>query len=351
MNKNKELAIRTAISVCLFCAVSMGIMLYAAKHKAIRIENVAQDQVVNAEGFSANQNEDIWKTEELRFRQEDENSEFLCIPLLNGIKAENVIIENHYTEKQLLIYIDDISTDFFDKEAIYGDISHITAGVYEGTKKGVLLRFTLSGVYECKSTLEENHLYIQFVAPGDVYDKMIVIDAACGGDDVGYCENGVVEKEITLSIVKRVKELFDNSEIKVYYTRMDDSSILAEERVELANAVQADMMISIRLNHSTDTTYYGTEAYYNVQYFIPGLGNAKLADIVERNVVTEICGKGNGLFACVQEDKLLTDSKIPSVALAVGYVSNKKESDLLGLEDYQNRIAEGIYQAVLEAYE
>lgn len=330
----------------------MWVMLYFAEHKAISIENVAQDQVVNVDKLPLEQNNGIQNTEGvLRFRQCEEDTDYLCIPMQEGIKAENVTMENHYIEKQMWIYINGISQTFFDKEAIFGNISQITAGVYEVTSKGVLLKFTLTDVFEYKSILDENNLYIQFIPPKEVYDQIIVIDAACGGDDTGYCENSIIEKNMTLDIAKRLKELLDYSDIKVYYTRIDDSTISEEERVYLANAVHADMLISIRVNHSDDQSVYGTEAIYNKNYFIPGLGSVELADIVERNVVTQISGKGNGLFACDKSDILITEAKVPVAAITVGYISNKQESILLQKEDYRDKIAEGLYQAVLEAYE
>lgn len=349
---SKGLAIRTLVSGVLFCIVSMWVMLYFADHKAISIENVAQDQVINLndlplETLNGNQNAEG----SLRFRQSDEDTDYLCIPLPEGIKAENVTMENHYIDKQMWIYISGISQSFFDKEAVFGNISQITAGLYEVTTKGVLLKFTLTDVFEYKSVLEENHLYIRFIPPKEVYDKIIVIDAAGGGDDVGYYENSITEKNITLDIAKRLKELLEHSDIKVYYTRIDDSTISLEERVSLANAVRADMFIGIRVNHSDDTSIYGTEAFYNENYFIPNLGSVELADILERNVVTQISGRGNGLFACDKSDSLLTEAKVPVAAIAVGYISNDREAVLLQRDDYRDLIAEGLYQAILEAYD
>lgn len=344
------LRIRALIYTLLFCLVSMGGMLVFADNKAITIANVAQDQVAGEAGFPEGSQSRAEEAGKLRFRPGDEKTAYLCIPLETGIKAENVTMENRYMERQMWIYIKGSSRDYYAQEAVSGDISHIEAGSFEYFGDTVLLKFLLADVYEYKSTMEENHLYIEFVPPAEVYDKILVIDAAGGGEDMGYQENGLVEKDVTLDIVKRLKLLLEGSDIKVYYTRTEDVALSAESRAALANAVGADMFISVRLNRSEDTAVYGTEALYNGQYFIPEFGSIELADIVERNVVTCISGRGNGLYAAGEADILIQDARVPVTAIQVGYISNEKEARLLQTDGYKDKIARGLYEAVSEAF-
>ncbi|MED9904117.1 MAG: N-acetylmuramoyl-L-alanine amidase [Lachnospiraceae bacterium] len=344
------LRVRTLIYTLFFCAASMGGMLVFADNKAITIANVAQDQVAGEGDFSVNTLNGTEEAGKLRFRPGDEEADYLCIPLEEGIKAENVTMENHYMERQMWIYIKGSAPDYYAREAVSGDISCIEAGSFEYAEDTVLLKFCLTDVYEYKSTMEENHLYIEFVPPGEVYDKILVIDAGGGGEETGYQGNGLVEKDVTLDLVKRLKLLLEGTDIKVYYTRTEDTNPSAESRVGLANAVGADMFISIRLNSSEDTSVYGTEALYNESYFLPDFGSIELADIVERNVVTGISGRGNGLYAAKDSDIIIQDAKVPVTAIQVGYVSNEREAGLLQTKEYRDRIAEGLYQAVLEAF-
>jgi N-acetylmuramoyl-L-alanine amidase len=65
--------------------------------------------------------------------------------------------------------------------------------------------------------------------------------------------------------------------IRVYYTREDDSSRSPEERVGFANALQADMLISVHVTSAEDTKVYGIRTEYNAQYFIPDFSSADLA--------------------------------------------------------------------------
>ncbi len=342
------LKIQTVVFAILFCAVSMGGMIFFARNKAIEIDNVAQDQVVNGIVFS---DVDQEAAGALRFRQTEEETEYLCIPLENGVKAEGVTIENHYMEKQVWVYIKDTTAEFYAKEAISGNLTGITEGVYEYAGGTTLIKFTLAEVYECKSVLEEGYLYIDFVLPGEVYDKIIVIDAAYGGAENGIVTDDLIEKDINLDIVKRLKVLLDSSDVKVYYTRTTDVEIAPVERIALANDTAADMFISVQLNTSEDVTLYGAEAFYNDSYYIPGFGNIGLADTVERALVTEISTRGNGLFAAGEADILLQNAEIPATIIKVGYASNEQEALLLQQESYREKIALGLYNAILTVYE
>ncbi|MGN0432479.1 MAG: N-acetylmuramoyl-L-alanine amidase [Lachnospiraceae bacterium] len=342
------LRIQTLIYALLFCVLSMCGMLFFARNKAIEISNVAQDQVVAEDSLTVGEQEESGS---LRFRQEEVKNGYLCIPLASGVKAENVMVENHYMERQIWIYIKDTSPGFYAKEAISGNLTGITEGNYEYAGGTTLIKFTLSDVYECKSILEEGKLYIDFVPPGEIYEKIVVIDAGGGGSENGATVGTMLEKDINLDILKRLKVLLDAGDIKVYYTRTGDKEVLVQDRIALANSTNADMFISIQVNESEDVTLYGTEVFYNGQYFTPDFNSVKLADLAERNVVTRISTRGNGLFAAEEKDTLLQAATVPAVVIKVGYASHPQEAELLQSEAYREKIAQGLYDAILAAYE
>ncbi len=206
-------------------------------------------------------------------------------------------------------------------------------------------------MYEYRSIFEDQTLYVEFVPSKEVYEKIIVVDPAYGAGDNGVTAGGILSKNITLDIAKALKTRFDETDIKVYYTRMDDSNPAAQNRVNLAAATKADMLIRIEVNGDENSKLYGTEAVYNSRYFIPGFGSIELADILEREVVTAISGKANGLVEAAIQDEVINEATVPAAAIKVGYLTNGQESILLQREDYINRIAEGIYNAVMKAYE
>jgi len=93
--------------------------------------------------------------------------------------------------------------------------------------------------------------------------RVIVIDAGHGGKDPGAVSHGLIEKEVTLAVAKKlgaaIKEAFP--EIKVYYTRLSDNFIELNERSNIANRNKADLFISIHVNHSSNSSAHGSETY------------------------------------------------------------------------------------------
>ena len=69
-------------------------------------------------------------------------------------------------------------------------------------------------------------------------------------------------------------------------------------------------------------------------------------------MVTEIRGKANGIFPD-REDKypLLQTCQVPGVSIEMGYLTNGAEAALLGREDYQRKLAQGLYQGILQVRE
>ena len=187
--------------------------------------------------------------------------------------------------------------------------------------------------------------------PGEMYDRIIVIDPACGGEENGITTEDQREKDITLQIARKLKMKLDESDIKAYYTRMDDVSSADENRVELGNETKADMYIRIEVDEDTDSKVYGITAVYNGDYFIPGFGNIELADSLEREVTISVKGKALGLVKADGDDRVLLGLTVPAATIRVGFLSNSQEAVLLGREEYTDKIAEGIYNAITKIYE
>lgn len=337
-----------------FTAVSMCIMMYAAKHKAVVIDDVAQDQVMLEEGADRAKGGSV-TAKPLRLNADKKGSVYIDIPIEKGIKADRITIENHYMTQELWIGIEHENEEFYSEQEISGDLTLVEHGSYERDGQRTWLKFKLSGIYECRNILEDKRLFIELVRPKEVFEKIVIIDPGHGGSDTGCTADGAAEKDIVLNIARHVKEKMDLSDIKVYYTRMEDKTVSQEERLYAAQATDADMYVSIHLGSSPDDTMYGVETVYNSRYFIPRFGNVELADLLERNVATQICGRGNGLTAAQEADEevnaALLHLKIPAAAVQAGYLSNEREAALLQQDAYCEEIAEGISRAIEEAYE
>lgn len=340
---------KAAVGSVIFSIAAMGTILYLSAGKVITISDVAQDEVQRT--TSPTREEEKPDTQELTFVLGESNTSYLRIPLPKECKAEDIVIENHYMDQELCVLVGNAGDDFYEENAISGNRDMIRQGNYETIKDGIKLRFQLTGIFEYRTILENNDLYISFLSPREMYDKIVVIDPACGGLNKGYEADGLLEKEINLLIAKKLKEKLDKTDIKAYYTRMDDINPEEEARVKLANETKADMYIRIQTDANEDSSVYGTTAVYNGDYFIPGFGSVELADVLEREVVTSIKGKALGLSEAEAQEYTLRHITIPAAAIKVGCITNKQEAILLGREEYCDKIATGIYNAIISVYD
>lgn len=346
---------KKTMTLCsVFVAAAMAVMLYFCANKVVVVADVAQDEVVQAAEAGSDRTE-LVDGNRIGIDRSSKNTNYFCIPIPPDVRIEEVTIENHYMDRQLWVSIESEKMrredTFYESNYVYGNCEEVVDGHFETEDKKICLRFQLTDVYEYHSIFENNTLYIEFVPPKEVYDKIVVIDPAYGREDTGTATETVLAKDITLNVAKALKEKLDGTDIKVYYTRMDDSNPAEEYRVRLADSTRADMLIRIEVSSAESSKQYGTEAVYNSRFFIPGFGSVELADLLEREVVTAIRGKANGLLEAEQTDTVISEATVPAAAIKVGYLTNGQESILLQREDYIQRIAEGIYQTILKAYE
>ncbi len=351
---------KTAIYSILFSAAALGVIFYAVQTEALASEESAKEEIQLYQDADIDYitSEDIINIEEtqiadgtLTFEIGGSDTNYLCIPLPQGVKAEEIAIENHYMDGEMWIALSAVPERFYEESVISGNRQNITGGTYEKFETGVILKFGLKDIYECRSILEDSRLYIELVSPKEMYDKIIVVDPSFGGKAPGVEEGGLKEKDITLTIAEKLKAKLDTTDIKVYYTRMEDTNPTEEQRVKIANTTKADMLIRIEANADNDSNIYGTTAVYNANFFIPGFGSIELANLLEKEVVSYIKGKAIGLQAADGEDYVVMQATVPAAAIKVGYLTNAQEAILLKKEDYLDKIATGIYNAVMKVYE
>lgn len=361
-----ELTHKTAVFSGVFFTLALCMMLYLSMTKTIEISNVAQDEVSGLAGKVIDRTsqkttdneytdaaEAVETVHQLSF-DEDDKTDYLCIPLPEKIEADDISIENHYMDHRLYIVVSGGEADYYKTHSLNGNRVNIVDGTYEIDENEKLrLCLFMDGLYEYKTVLENGELYISFYSPREMYEHIVVIDPACGGADSGDTDGNVYEKDIALKTATYLKGLFDadTSGIKVYYTRMDDVNPTKEARVALANDTKADMYIRIETDFKEDTGIYGVTSYYNGDYFIPGFGNVELSDVLETQVATAIKGKALGLMDISREDYTLIHSTVPSTIIKVGCLSNHQEAALLARDEYIKNIAQGIYNAVKYVYD
>ena len=196
------------------------------------------------------------------------------------------------------------------------------------------------------------YCYLKFENPWDLYDHIVVVDAGHGGGKPGTVMGEVKEKSINLAIVKKLKKLLDEqSEIKVYYTRLSDADVELEDRVGLANEVHADIFLSVHQNalgNSYNSTN-GTQVLYS-QSDSSKPGSRELAKILLSHVTDKLQSKDMGL---IKGDVIyiIREADMPVALVEVGFVTNLEENAKLTSEIYQQDVAQALYEGILEAFE
>jgi N-acetylmuramoyl-L-alanine amidase len=214
-----------------------------------------------------------------------------------------------------------------------------------------IYQMTLDTVYVHKVYEDDSYIYIDLVDPHKVYDRIIVVDAGHGGSDVGTYTPDMkyLEKDINLNIVTYLKELLDQENIKVYYTRTSDEKVYLNPRVNLANNVKADFFISIHCNSNVDQNPYGTEVLYGKNRKHYAIGSKELATICLEEVIKEAGTKDMGIISG-ENIYIINKSKVPVSLIEVAFMSNKKDMEYLSKDENQKKIATGIFNGILNAY-
>ena len=186
----------------------------------------------------------------------------------------------------------------------------------------------------------------------------IIIDAGHGGEDGGAIaiDGKTLEKDINLSIAKKLNNIIKSNNINTFMIRDTDESIYKKDsnkktlrrkkvedlrnRVNIANSNDKNILISIHQNKFPDESLKGIQIFYsgNNEHSIK-LANF-LKEELEKNLnktdfrETKKSGK---------EVYLLNKVKVPAVIIECGFISNKEELNNLISEGYQSNLAQYIF--------
>ena len=285
--------------------------------------------------------------------EEDELGGQLRIQLPEQIEREDITIKNDYVTQTIFISFETDIEDYFSNYSISGSSDHIASLYYYNNGKNGVIALGLDKVYEIESDIVKQDLYLDFINLHDIYDKIVVVDAGHGSRASGAVKLNIEEKNIDLAIVLELKKLFEQSSenIGVYYTRTDDSNPTFKQRADLANKAEADLFISVHNNSSPSGAFsslHGTQVLYKKSD--KSELSKKFATICLNNVVEELGSKKIGLLEG-DDIYIIRSSEVPVALIEVGFMTNRSELEKLSSQDYQEKAAKGIYNAILEAFE
>jgi N-acetylmuramoyl-L-alanine amidase len=278
----------------------------------------------------------------------------LRLELPKNVSKDDVQIENHYVTHTIDITIPGAGEDYLITYPMIGKSDHIENLQYLAGDGSGTLELSMEHVYELSLDWEEQYLYIDFVSPRDIYDKIVVIDAGHGDDMPGATVGGVEDKDIDLAIVQELKNLFDEAgdeTLGVYYTRLDDTNPAFADRSGLANDVEANLFVSVHNNsYTASEDVNGTAVLFDEKKETEGNSSKHLANILLEQTCEALGSKNMGLVNG-NDIYIIRTSDAPVALVEVGFMTNPNELKKLTSEAYQKTCAEGIYGGILQALE
>ena len=188
---------------------------------------------------------------------------------------------------------------------------------------------------------------------------VIVIDAGHGGEDSGAVANGLLEKDINLSIACKLRDMLKTAGVSVIMTRDEDISIGdmscstvrerknsdLNKRVEIINKNENGLLVSVHQNKFPQEKYSGTQFFYASQV----QGSEKLAESMRKSVTGLLQPENKRELKSASDSVyILKQAKIPAVIAECGFISNAEEAALLADEEYQQRMAFALFCGILD---
>ena len=347
----------------LFGLGALIIMLYVAAHKTIVITDVGRDEAYLLRDHSDEvQSESAERSEYVLPVAYDRSMPAqLTVPLPGNLTAESVEIENHYLQNELWIHMKGVTEDFYKNKSVISDKGYAEAAFYEVLKDETVLKLHMSGIYEYVSTMEEDRLVMNCRVPSEVFEMIVVVDPVWENTEAGFEKDGLQEsatpsydplkKGIVLNVAKSLQQMENVDSFKIYFTRLNDSEMTDPERSKLAQRLNADLYVELSVSEDQqDPQKYGICAYYNEEFYIPGFGNVQWADALARNVAIASSNRAVGLYPA-KEDDVISRLDIPAARIALGFVTNESENQLMQQDEYVEKLAQGILNAITEALE
>ena len=215
---------------------------------------------------------------------------------------------------------------------------------------------------------------------------VIIIDAGHGGKDPGCIgKNGTREKDVVLSVAKRLRSKLENEGFKTYMTRTNDTYLKLAERAEYAEQKKGDLFISLHANANPSRSVKGFSIYtlsekasdeeakklaesenaadkIGVDGFTEFEKEIRAAlSSLQQHAVAEMSEEyANGCARAFRANKVeaqpgpsvrhapfaVLRSTVPGALIELGHLSNSSEEKLLKNPDHQNRLVAAIVRSV-----
>jgi len=172
----------------------------------------------------------------------------------------------------------------------------------------------------------------------------IFIDPGHGGSDPGAVANGLYEKDLTLDIALRIRDILlkEYTGVEVRMSRETDTTVSLEQRVQMANSWPADYFLSIHCNAGGGT---GFESYIYT--------NALETSVTYQNIIHPEIVSVTGFYDRGKKRAnfyVLKYTKMPALLTENGFVDNANDAAKLKDSNFRQMIARGHVNGLAKAF-
>src|SRR5213593_1262762 len=193
---------------------------------------------------------------------------------------------------------------------------------------------------------------------------VVVLDPGHGGRDSGAMCGGVLEKDLTLDIARRIDRLLNSEGIATLMTRVGDTYVSLADRAAFTNRVSDCIFVSIHFNEDNKPLSSGVETYYAAHQITagsfvaswlpflwrplsdsPNLESQTLAGFIQKALVARTGALDRGTIA--KQFFVIANVTSPAVLIEGGFLTNKEDISKVASEDYREQLAAAVTDGIL----
>ena len=163
-----------------------------------------------------------------------------------------------------------------------------------------------------------------------------------------------------MKIALKLQNLLEQSGATVILTRSDEEAIYdidsktlrqkkvsdIKNRVKIGNESSADIFVSIHLNKIPQEQYWGWQCFYNSK----NEKSINLAKKIQLNLNEAIQKENKRVAMKLDTVYIMKHVEIPISIVECGFLSNSEEEQQLLNDEYQNKLAWGIFNGIIEYF-
>ena len=278
------------------------------------------------------------------------------IALPSGLDTSEIEDEDNYFAGNFTITLPGDLRNHFNSKPIKYDANKVSnVNISLDDSGDTVLTFYTTKLYAYRLTVSKSQIKVAIDRAKNLYSKVVVIDPGHGGHDDGTTSQNKIykEKNVVLSIgYTYFRNYLNDEDLKVYWTRKDDTYPTLYERAAFPKKVDADIFISVHMNSFPKATPKGTEVFYSTRNNIlqpNGLSSYTMASMFLKNITSTFSTFNRGVKTAAY---VVTNmNTVPAVLLEYGFLSNEDDLAKFSKLENQDKAAEVLYDTIEEIFD